>query len=214
MNPRFQFAQQAAAAFVRKMVHTGDTVSLWTIGPTPSRKVARTDDIDALMSALMGLPGTDGTTALFDTAVAAAADLKRPSQPGSLRVLILLSDGEDNNSSDHGLIGAVNALQRTDCVLYAINSAGTSSNINETGRRGIGALEALASGTGGLVFAPEQPQDLPAVFGRIAADLEAQYLLEYYASNVSSDGAFHQIQVLVPGRLGLRVRSRRGYWSR
>lgn len=214
MNPRFQFAQHAAAAFVRKMARSGDTASLWTIGPAPSLKVGRTRNVEAVLSALRSLPGTAGMTALFDTVVAAATDIARPSQPGSLRVLILLSDGEDNNSSTYGLIEAVGALQHTDCVLYAINSAGMSSDINETGRRGIRALESLASSTGGLVSTPEQPQDLPAVFDRIAADLEAQYLLEYYAADAAAGSVFHRIQVDVPGRSGLRVRSRRGYWSR
>jgi len=212
MTPRFRFAQQAAAAFIRTMVRDDDTISLWSIGPVPSLKVGRTCDVDAAVSALMALRGAEGTTALYDTAAAAASSLERPSRPGSVRVLVVLSDGEDNNSVRHGLPGAAGELQRTECLLYAINSAGSSAGVNETGRRGLRALHALASDTGGLAFSPERPEDLPAVFDRIAGDLHAQYLLEYYAREAPEPERFRQVRVRVPGRPDLRVRSRRGYW--
>ena len=214
MQARFPFARQAAAAFTRRMAHLGDTVTLWTVGATPTLSAGPTSDVDGMISTLTGLSGAAGTTALFDTTADAADSLGHPIRPATLRILILLSDGQDNNSTRQGLSGAVARLQRTDCVLYAINSAGASSGFNETGRRGVRALEALASGTGGLVFAPDRQEDLRAVFDRIAADIESRYLLEYYAPGTAGIDGFHEIRVEVAGRPELQVRSRRGYRAR
>ena len=48
---------------------------------------------------------------------------------------------------------------------------------------------------------------------RIAAELQAQYLLGYYAPDERADGAFRRITVRVPKRPDLRVRARQGYYA-
>jgi hypothetical protein len=50
------------------------------------------------------------------------------------------------------------------------------------------------------------------VFERIAKELRAQYLLEYYSSDRRNDGSYRQIVVRIPNRPDLRVRARQGYY--
>jgi hypothetical protein len=48
---------------------------------------------------------------------------------------------------------------------------------------------------------------------QIAAELQAQYLLNYYAPDERADGVFRRITVRVPKRPDLRVRARQGYYA-
>jgi Ca-activated chloride channel family protein len=54
---------------------------------------------------------------------------------------------------------------------------------------------------------------LDRVFRQIAAELQAQYLIGYYAPDERADGAFRRITVRVLKRPDLRVRARQGYYA-
>ena len=64
----------------------------------------------------------------------------------------------------------------------------------------------------GYAFLAEKLQDLEAIYGRIAVELQSQYLLTYYSPDAKADGSFRRISVRVPGRPELRIRSRQGYY--
>jgi len=74
-------------------------------------------------------------------------------------------------------------------------------------------MVSLASATGGAAFLPDGAAALDKVFRLIAAELQAQYLLGYYAPDEQMDGAFRRITVRVPKRSDLRVRARQGYYA-
>ena len=76
------------------------------------------------------------------------------------------------------------------------------------------AMAQLASATGGTAFVPEKIENLEAVFSRIASELRAQYLLQYYSNNKSGNAAFRRIAVNTPGQPQLRVRAREGYYPK
>jgi len=71
----------------------------------------------------------------------------------------------------------------------------------------------LANETGGTAFVADQISDLDEMFGRIATELRAQYLLSYYSSNPRPDGQFRRIAVSIPKKPDLRVRARQGYYA-
>ena len=60
---------------------------------------------------------------------------------------------------------------------------------------------------------PDGNEALDRVFRQIAAELQAQYLLGYYAPDDRADGGFRQIAVRVPKRPELGVRARKGYYA-
>jgi VWFA-related protein len=139
---------------------------------------------------------------------------ERPSADGTRRVQVVLSDGQENNSSRAGLTEAFEALQHADCVFYAINPIGANTNLNRISLEGQRVLQALAAQTGGMAFIPQATEELPVIFDRIVAELQAQYLLEYYSTIAQADGSFRRIRVSIPGRPDLRIRARQGYYSR
>ena len=71
--------------------------------------------------------------------------------------------------------------------------------------------ESLASDSGG--FTVKNTNDLNAGIGRIAEDSRSYYLLGYNPAAPKRDGKFRKIQVKVPGRKGLQIRARKGYFA-
>jgi Ca-activated chloride channel family protein len=75
-------------------------------------------------------------------------------------------------------------------------------------------MESTAQATGGTAFVPNTDQDLERVFRQIAAELRAQYLLQYYSNDESPTGKFIPIKVTLPAQSQLRIRARQGYYAK
>jgi Ca-activated chloride channel family protein len=157
-------------------------------------------------------PTKEGT-AFFDTVGDAAKYIGKTAEPGTRHVIVVISDGEDNNSDRYRLREVSQELQRSDCLFYSINPSGPSIWLNKVSLKGHQGMTSLAQQTGGAVFLPEKFEDLDAVFRQIAAELQAQYLLGYYSTDERADGGFRKIAVNVPKRPELRVRARQGYYA-
>ena len=71
--------------------------------------------------------------------------------------------------------------------------------------------EAIASDSGG--FTVKDTNDLSAGFKRIADETSSYYLLGYNPTNIARDGKFRKLSVKVPGRKGVKVRARKGYYA-
>jgi VWFA-related protein len=74
-----------------------------------------------------------------------------------------------------------------------------------------GGSESLAKDTGG--FTVRNSNDLAEGFKRIGDETRAYYLIGYNPTNTARDGKFRKIEVKIPGRKGLTVRARRGYYA-
>ena len=210
---RFHFQQQAASQFLREVLKPTDAVSVFSIGLTPKLQQSRVIAIESAVSGVMNISPTKGPTAFFDSVAEAARYLGKTADPGARRVLVVISDGEDNYSEHHKLDSALQETQRADCLFYSINPSGPSIHLNKISLKGQDAMVSLASGTGGAAFLPSKLEDLTAVFRQIAAELQAQYLLGYYSTDGRRDGKFRRIAVHVPGRSDLRIRARQGYYA-
>ncbi|HXK09375.1 MAG TPA: VWA domain-containing protein [Vicinamibacteria bacterium] len=71
--------------------------------------------------------------------------------------------------------------------------------------------ESLAADSGG--FTVRNSNDLAAGMKRISDETQAYYLVGYNPTNTARDGAFRKIEVRVPGRRGLTIRARKGYYA-
>jgi Ca-activated chloride channel homolog len=210
---RFQFQQQAASRFLSEVLKPNDAASIFTIGLTPKMVHPRVVGSDKAVAAAMSVRPTKEPTAFFDTVADAAQYLGKTAEPGSRRVIVVISDGEDTLSEKYWLPDALKELQRADCLFYSINPSGPSIHLNKISTKGHNGMISLASATGGAAFLPDGDKDLDKVFRQIAAELQAQYLLGYYSPDERTDGAFRRITVRVPKRPELRVRARQGYYA-
>jgi Ca-activated chloride channel family protein len=210
---QFAFEQQAAVRFIKEVLKPADAVSVFSIGTTPKVVKPRTTIGEEATAGLMAIAPVQEPTAFFDTVVEAALYLGKTADPGSRRVLVVISDGEENYSARYKLNDGLRELQKNDCLFYSINPTGASLNLNTISTRGQKFMESMSSETGGKAFVPDKISDLEAVFRQIAEELQAQYLLGYYSTDERTDGGFRKIKVSVPKRPELRVRARQGYYA-
>jgi len=208
----FEFEQQAAIRFLQKVWKPGDTISIISFSEKPEVRLRNSGSLPDAVAALLDLRPTEGATAFFD-AIAFSARLQYPSAgPETRRADIVLSDGADNRS-DSGMAGVLKAVQRSDITFYSINPSGASVRLNEINREGHENLTALATATGGTAFVSDRSEDLEEIFGKIAGELRAQYLLSYYSPSVLPDGRFRRIEIAAPGKPYLKIHARQGYYA-
>jgi len=213
LKARVRFEQQAATGFILQVLKPSDAVSVFSIGTTPKLVRSRTTRGEDAITGLMSLESAKEATAFFDSIVEAALYLGKTAAGGSRRVLVVISDGEENYSKLYKLPDALRELQKNDCLFYSINPSGQALNLNKVSLKGQNSMEAMSLQTGGKAFVPEKIEDLEAVFRQITEELQAQYLFGYYSADEKPDGGFRRITVRAPKRSDLRVRARQGYYA-
>jgi Ca-activated chloride channel family protein len=97
-DPMYKFEQQTAAQFLQDVMRSKDRASVITIGESPYLALPL-DTSDKASARIISLVSTKGYTAFFDTVSYAANYLQKTATPGSRKVIIVISDGEDNFSS-------------------------------------------------------------------------------------------------------------------
>lgn len=213
VHGQFAFEQQSAVGFLKEVLKPGDGVSIFSIATKPKLVKPRTISAEEATAGLMSIAVSKEPTAFFDSVVEAALYMGKTAEPGSRRVLVVISDGEENYSEHYNLTDALRELQKNDCLFYSINPTGTALNLNTISVKGQGYMESMSAQTGGKAFVPARIGDLVGVFKQIAEELQAQYLLGYYSTDERADGGFRKITVRVPKRPELRVRARQGYYA-
>jgi VWFA-related protein len=195
------FAQSSNPQDEMFVVDFSDDVSLELPGGKPF-----THDPAELASAVSAV-SAGGGTALYDAVIEALNHLQLGH--GSIRALIIVSDGADN-ASKHKYADVLALARRSQAVIYSIGLVGA---LNEEADRRV--LQRLSNDTGGMAFFPEARQTVVSVSARIAHALREQYTLGFAPDRVGSDHSFRKIEVKVtaPGRGKIRVQTRPGYFS-
>lgn len=207
IRDRFKFEQEAAVEFLQSVLrHQTDRAFVISFDTNTQVEQDFTSELESLSKAIYALRAGGGT-ALYDAVYYAARDkLMNEDQAGGVRrTIILISDGEDNQSR----VSREDALamaQRAEVTIFSI-----STNISGIRQRGDKILQRFAEETGGRVFFPFKMTDLTGSFERISEELRSQYSLLFRPST-PRDGAFHTIEV-VSLRKGVNLRARKGYFA-
>jgi Ca-activated chloride channel family protein len=206
---RIATAKEALAEFI-KASHPKDEYFLIDFSSQARLLVDRTPDAEVILRKLTFVEPR-GQTALYDATHLALNEVARGTR--AKRVVLIISDGQDNNSR-HTLDEVRRQLRESDVLVYAI---GTNPGTMRPDMWGRMALEELASASGGRAFFPRNSTQMDEAFERIALELRQQYSIGYRPSNFISDGKWHRLRVNVSpvrafGRLS--VRSRGGYYAR
>jgi Ca-activated chloride channel homolog len=231
IRDRLRFEQDAANNFLFSVLRRGrDEAFVMTFDDEPEIVQSFTGDTGLLRDHILRTRAGGGT-AVYDAIVAACVkELSNPPRPaGDLpdvvrRVMILISDGEDNLST-HTRAEAIEMAQRTSVVIYTISTSTQWVTLDDpskerTGNRkyhlteGDKILLDLAEETGGRAFYPYHVDDLDQSFQDIGEELRNQYSIAYNPTNHSLDGRYHKIRIDVPDHKGLQVRARHGYYAR
>jgi Ca-activated chloride channel family protein len=211
VRDRFKFEQESAIEFLNQTVRPRyDKAFVIGFDVTPEVTQDFTDNTEMLSRGVRALrPG--GGTAMYDALYYACRDKlmkTQATQSGPVRrAIILLSDGDDNQSHV-SREEAIEMAQRAEVIVYTI-----STNITGSRNKNDKVLERIADATGGRAFFPFQLTDVANAFVEIQDELRSQYALSYKPADFKIDGRYHSIEILAQNHKNLRVRSRRGYYA-
>jgi len=209
VRDRFKFEQESAIEFLNQTIRPNyDKGFVVGFDVTPEVTQDFTDNTEALAHGVHELrPG--GGTALYDAIYFACRDklMKAPKSTPVRRAIILLSDGDDNQSHVTRE-EAIEMAQRAEAIIYTI-----STNVSGTKGAGDRVLERIADATGGHAFFPFQIREVANAFAEIQDELRSQYAVSYKPANLKTDGHYRTIEIVANDRKNLKVRSRRGWYA-
>ena len=171
IHDRLHFEQEAAIEFLKTTLRPGkDLGFVIAFDIQPQVVQDYTDDLEKLSTAIRGLL-SGGATTLYD-AIYFACQAKLlffpPPEPYLRRVMIIISDGQDNQSQ-HTREEALAMAQRAEVTIYAVSTSAESSQ-----GHGDKVLKRLAEQTGGRAFFPFEAKETAADFREIARELRSQ----------------------------------------
>ena len=240
----FQFQQNAAAAFLKQVMKPADRAAIFTIATQPTMVQPLSTAEVATAKVVKIPPATSSVaTAFYDTVTAAAAYLETaPSQ--FRRVIIVITDGDDNNSkrivsisnaeakaSNNGQLTGSRAragldtkhrLAVADVQQAAQKADAIFYSINPGGPSVRLNQIAMRAETGMEAIAEATGgtafiPDGEKDLERVFRQVAAELRGQYllqYYGNSEGPGQFRRIQVSVPARSDVRVKARQGYYPK
>ena len=218
VNPRFRFEQESAIQFLRQIVRKG-VDSAFIMGFSDQVRLAQDfcDDTERLAKGVRELYNGGGTAILdaIRTASLKLAASPADAQPAA-RILIVLSDGEDN-ASQSTFRQTLDLAVAEEVTIYTINTRVESiePRLSYGSAAGDGVLKHLAEQTGGRFFSQMNATGVARAFSKIEEEIRNRFVLSYHPENIVEDGRFRQVQIIAE-KSGRRyhVHARKGYYAR
>lgn len=199
---------EAAALDLVRESNPHDEVFIVNFNDEAFLDVPFTSDMKKMEQGLARIDSRGGT-AMRD-AVSMSLDYIRDKAKKDKKVLLVITDGNDN-ASNISLERVVARSNQSEVLIYAIGLF-TEEEKHEAvkARR---ALNELTAATGGLAFYPKEVSEVQTLVSDIASEIRNQYTIAYSPTIQEYDGSYRQIKVTVdaPGKPTVRTRS--GYYA-
>ena len=200
-------ARSAAVKFVNAISHAADVT---LVDFDTEVRVARfgPNEYERLVERIRARK-PDGETALFD---ALGVYLSGAQAQDGQKILVLYTDGGDNNSS-LTYHEALDLLKASDVTVYAVGYLQHQGS--SVGMQQRSALERFAEITGGQAYFPTSAKDLEGVFDKIQKEIAGRYSLGYVSSDQRADGSWREVRIklLRKDLKGAKLRTRAGYFA-
>jgi VWFA-related protein len=211
VQPRFAFEKHAASKFLQQMLSNSSDLG-FVAGFADSLNVTQdfTSDHDRLARGVDQLTNAGGT-ALFDAVSRACWMLAAyPEHERVARVLVVLTDGEEN-SSHTSLRQTIRDMEATGVTVYTISTKEDRTVTTEADK----VLKTLAERSGGEAFFPGDMPTLSIAFDRLRDEIRSRYLVAYRPADFQPNGQYRTIAITAE-RDGkrLQVHARKGYHAR
>jgi Ca-activated chloride channel homolog len=212
VKPKLKFEKDAAISFLYTMLTARKDRALFaTFDSEVNLHQDFTNRLDLLTRSIDKVKA-QGETRMYD-AIYMVCEEKMQAPPGRRRAMVIITDGEDT-VSERTLKEAIEIAQLTETVIYAISTkAGGFFGVagGMVDRKEDKELKRLAEETGGRAFFTAEVIELERSFSAIALELRSQYLVAYDPKNDNFDGKFRKIEVKLPGKKDLKIRTKAGY---
>jgi Ca-activated chloride channel family protein len=211
VHDRFSFEKRAAIKFIEDVLSSSSDLAFIA---GFSNQVSVTQDFTAdqaqLAKGIEQLANAGGTS-LFDAVSFACWKLADyPDDDRIARVIVVVSDGNDN-SSHTTLKQTIQTEEETGVTVYTISTRqeiGTKTDADKV-------LEALAESSGGEAMFPYDALNMSNDFKELRNRIRSRYFIAYEPSDFRANGGYRRIRItaLKNGK-PLQVRSRKGYHAR
>jgi Ca-activated chloride channel homolog len=211
VSSRFAFEKRAAERFLKKVINSSSDLA-FVAGFNENVQVTQdfTGDTESLTNGIESMQ-RGGETSIFDAVYYASWKLAAyPEQGRVARVLVVLTDGEDN-SSHRSLQQAIEEAQAAGVTIYTLST--TDTGFSETDANNI--LRVLADRSGGECVFPGNLRALDKYLSKLPEVIRSRYLIAYRPANFAPDGKYRNVHVTAT-REGKRfkVHVRKGYYAR
>lgn len=211
IKERFAFEKHAAAKFLEKLLN--GTSDLGFVAGFNSETLLTQDFSPETQKLAGGIEALQngGGTALFDAVAYACWKLAAyPDQQRVARVVVLLTDGEDN-SSHRSLKQVIRQAEDSGVTIYVISTKEGSGSKTDADR----ILDLLAERTGGESMFPGDVLALSKSLDRLQDLIRSRYLIAYKPADFQADGKYRAITITAEkdGKR-LQVHARKGYYAR
>jgi Ca-activated chloride channel homolog len=200
MRPRIDPARQALSTFLR-MSLPQDEFSLITVQDQPQLAYPFTTRVEEIEHEMAGI-WTQGWTALYDGMTLGINNSK--TAHGGNRVLLVLSDGGDNNSR-YTESEMKSMVRESDVRVFSISLFERSP-----------AIEKLALESGGKTFHVRKLEELADVASSLSSFVHGEYVLGFSPAALARNGKYHvtKVEVVRPaGTPRLYASWRHGYYA-
>ncbi len=211
VHDRFSFEKHAAAEFIQKMLSNASDLGFiagFSSGPVVTQDFS-SDPVE-LGKGIEKL-ANGGGTALFDAVSFACWKLAAyPDRERVARVLVILSDGEDN-SSHSSLKQSLQVAEKTGVTIYTVSTREDRGDKTDADK----VLELLAERTGGEALFPGDILTLGKSFDKLHDVIRSRYFIAYRPADFQPDGSYRTISIVAEkGGKRMQVRARKGYHAR
>ena len=195
--------EQAARAFLAQIIRPEmDKVSVVTFAAKSRVRDGAERGLTPTASRNLKI---EGPTALYDTIYGFSRELMATAEPVPVRrVMVVLSDGEDN-WSQHNLDETIVMAQQAEVVIYTVTAH--SHRFEFAGDQ---VLRRLAEATGGQAFVLSHYDSLSKVLAAIEDELRADYVVGFRPPGAIC--GFHSVKI-APHDRKLKARAKSGYYD-
>jgi Ca-activated chloride channel family protein len=200
MRNKIVQTRKAVSEFLR-LSSRDDELFLVSFQDRPELMHAFTTNVEEIEADLEKVQ-PNGWTALYDGMVLALNYMKKASR--TRRVLLILSDGADNNSR-YSEAETRNLVREADVRIFSVSVQSSTP-----------ALDKMAAESGGRAYRVSNLDELPEVAVKLSAEAHAQYMLGFNPQQELRDGKYRTVKVEVvqpDGDERFRVAWRRGYYA-
>lgn len=213
VKDRISFEQAAATKFLQTVV-TGKDDLAFVVGVNNSVLLVQdfSGDQERISHAINQLaPG--GGTALWDAVSFGAEKLAERAEGRPVaRVLIVISDGEDNASSA-SLKQAIASAQHGEVAVYTVSTQDYTQQ-DPSSELGDHALRTMSELTGGTAFIPGSVRGLKGSLAELQQVIRGRYLVSYKPAAFARDGRYREIDITAEkDGHKLKVYARKGYYA-
>lgn len=137
-----------------------DRIAVFTFGSTV-RKHSTFVNKNATLNVLRSMTQNAGNTALYGAITTANNEFISYSSPDAIKILIVLTDGQ-NNLSPSNPNAAIQTAQSNNIIIYTVGVGSVNTSV----------LSNIAQSTGGAYYSASNFSQLEGIFDRIQVDLD------------------------------------------